>query len=88
MSHSQVDFHFAPLRRGDTLEVALNRHKHYLFAQLGLKPGMRVLNVGCRSGVAALELVSFSAVNVTGIDDDRLKVRFEFVTQTEVPVSS
>ncbi|KAF9522904.1 sterol 24-C-methyltransferase [Crepidotus variabilis] len=73
MSSQSVDFHFARLHRGDKFEMALSRHKHYLFGKLGLKPGMRVLEVGCRSGKAALELFRFAGVNVVGIDNDLVK---------------
>jgi len=75
MSPQRVDFHFARFHRGDKFESALARHEHYLFGKLKLKPGMRVLEVGCRSGLAAMELVNFAGVNVVGIENDAIKVK-------------
>ncbi|KAJ3513192.1 hypothetical protein NLJ89_g3085 [Agrocybe chaxingu] len=68
------DFHFARFYRGDKLDIALAHHEHYLFMKLRLKPGMRVLEVGCRSGAAALELVNFADVAVVGIDRNTAKI--------------
>jgi SAM-dependent methyltransferase len=76
MNHPRCeDFHFARIFRGDLLPTAIARHEHYLMARLGLKPGMRVLNVGCGTGSAAFELANFANVNVVGVDNEYHKVR-------------
>lgn len=56
------------------MDIALARHEHFLFSKLRLKPGMRVLEVGCRSGTASFELVQFANVNVVGIESDPAKI--------------
>lgn len=64
------DFHFCRLFAGDEYHLALSRHQHYLFAQLGLKPGLKVLLIGSGSGDAAIELVRYANVQVVGADPD------------------
>ena len=68
------DFHFCRLFAGDAHALALARHQHYLCALLALRPGMRVLNVGCGAGDIALELVRYADVEVVGVDADAEKV--------------
>lgn len=66
--------HFFRLYRGDTIEMALARHRQYLWSQLSLKPGMHVLEIGSGYGAAAVELNHFAGVSVVGIDNDSNKV--------------
>ncbi|KAI0092361.1 sterol 24-C-methyltransferase [Irpex rosettiformis] len=68
------DFHFSRIFRGDQNGVSRQRHKHYLFSRLGLKPGMTVLDVGCGSGSAALELARFANIRIWGVDTDPVKI--------------
>jgi precorrin-6B methylase 2 len=56
------------------LKDSFSRHRTYLFSQLALRPGMRVLHVACGTGTATLELAFFSNVYVIGIDVDEAKV--------------
>ncbi len=74
MNSAIDDFHFYRAFRGDQSGVSRQRHKHYLFSRLRLKPGMRVLDVGCGTGSAALELAQFANVHVCGVDTDPQKV--------------
>lgn len=60
-------FHFARYYQGEAFFQALARHEHYLASKLQLKPGMRVLDVGCGVGGPAREIARFSGVNITGI---------------------
>lgn len=73
-SISNISFHFARHFRGDSLSVSLARHEHYLFANLDLKPGNRILNIGCGTGSVTLELAHFANVFVVGVDPDTSKV--------------
>jgi len=52
----------------------LARHEHYLAAQMGLKSGMRVLDVGCGVGGPAREIAQFSDANIVGINFNEFQV--------------
>ena len=39
-------FHFCRYYKGEAFYQAIARHEHFLAAQTGIKPGMRVLDVG------------------------------------------
>ena len=69
-----MNFHFSRIFREDTYSLSLSRHEHYLFSQLDLKPNMKVLEIGCGYGTAALELAELYGVFVTGVDSDPKKV--------------
>ena len=43
-------FHFSRFYKGESFAASLARHEHYLAAQMQLRPGMRVLDVGCGVG--------------------------------------
>ncbi|XP_066339861.1 cycloartenol-C-24-methyltransferase 1-like isoform X1 [Miscanthus floridulus] len=43
-------FHFAPRWHGETLGESIKRFEHFIALQLGLKKGMKVLDVGCGIG--------------------------------------
>lgn len=70
------DFHFSQfhgIADADTV-MSLARHEHFLFMKLRLKPGMRVLELGCQSGDTVFELANFSGVTVVGVDPDPAKI--------------
>jgi cyclopropane-fatty-acyl-phospholipid synthase len=52
---------------GMTLEEAQEAKKQHLAGKLLLRPGQRVLDIGCGSGGLALHLAEVGAVDVTGI---------------------
>lgn len=54
--------------KGDSLSVAVKRHETFLAHKLGLKPGMKVLDVGCGVGGPLREMARFSGANVLGIN--------------------
>ena len=43
-------FHFAPRAKGETVHESLLRYEYSLASWLGLRPGMKVLDVGCGVG--------------------------------------
>lgn len=67
-------FHFCRFYKGEGFQAGLSRHEHYLAAQMGLRPGMRVLDVGCGIGGPAREIARFSGVNIVGINNNAFQV--------------
>lgn len=62
-------FHFARYYKGEAFHQALARHEHYLAAQMNLRPGMRVLDVGCGVGGPAREIARFADVEIVGCNN-------------------
>lgn len=60
--------------KGEAFYQAIARHEHYLSAQMALKPGMRVLDVGCGVGGPAREIARFSGAHVTGVNNNQYQV--------------
>lgn len=54
--------------------IQLARHEHYLAAQMGLKPGMKVLDVGCGVGGPAREIARFSDALITGVNNNDFQI--------------
>ena len=54
--------------------ASLARHEHYLSAHMQLKPGMRVLDVGCGVGGPAREIARFSDVQIVGVNNNEYQV--------------
>nr|XP_010909400.1 cycloartenol-C-24-methyltransferase 1 [Elaeis guineensis] len=52
-------FHFANRYKGETLRESIKRYEHFLALQLGLKRGMKVLDVGCGIGGPLREIARF-----------------------------
>ena len=68
-------FHFSRFYKGEGFTASLARHEHYLAAQMGLRPGMRVLDVGCGVGGPAREIARFADVRVVGLNNNEFQVR-------------
>ncbi|KAH7102988.1 S-adenosyl-L-methionine-dependent methyltransferase [Auriculariales sp. MPI-PUGE-AT-0066] len=67
-------FHFSRFYKGEGFKQSLARHEHYLAAQMGLKPGMRVLDVGCGVGGPAREIAQFTDANIVGINNNDFQI--------------
>lgn len=67
-------FHFAPRWKGESLKESIKRHEHFLALQLGLKRGMKVLDVGCGIGGPLREISRFSLVSITGLNNNEYQV--------------
>lgn len=63
-------FHFAPRVRGESFEASLARAEHYLALRLGLKPGMKVLDLGCGIGGPMRSIARFSGATVEGVNNN------------------
>ena len=67
-------FHFAPRRRGESFKASLLRHQHFLAERLSLKPGMRVLDVGCGVGWPMGNLARHSGASFVGINNNAYQI--------------
>jgi len=67
-------FHFSRFYKGEGFEQSLARHEHYLALQMELKPGMRVLDVGCGVGGPAREIARFAGVQIVGVNNNDFQV--------------
>ncbi|KAH7913311.1 S-adenosyl-L-methionine-dependent methyltransferase [Hygrophoropsis aurantiaca] len=67
-------FHFSRFYKGEAFAASLARHEHYLAAQMSLRPGMRVLDVGCGVGGPAREIARFADVEIIGLNNNEFQV--------------
>lgn len=67
-------FHFSRYYKGEAFKQATARHEHYLAAHMGLKPGMKVLDVGCGIGGPAREIARFADVQIVGINNNDYQI--------------
>ncbi|GAD95740.1 sterol 24-c-methyltransferase, putative [Paecilomyces variotii No. 5] len=70
-----TSFHFCRFNRGEPFLQAIARHEHYLALQMGLKEGMKVLDVGCGVGGPAREMVKFAGVDVVGLNNNDYQIQ-------------
>jgi len=59
---------------GEPFYQAIARHEHYLAHMMGMKAGMKVLDVGCGVGGPAREIVRFTDANVTGLNNNDYQI--------------
>jgi sterol 24-C-methyltransferase len=67
-------FHFAPRFKGESLRASITRHERYLAQVLELRPGMKVLDVGCGVGGPMREIASFSGASIIGVNNNEYQV--------------
>ncbi|XP_020571547.1 cycloartenol-C-24-methyltransferase 1 [Phalaenopsis equestris] len=67
-------FHFAARWKGESLRESIKRHEHFLALQLGLKRGMKVLDVGCGIGGPMREISRFSLASITGLNNNEYQI--------------
>lgn len=68
-------FHFAPAKEGASFEEAIADHEHYLGEAMGLKPGMKVLDVGCGVGGPQRSIAGRFGVSVVGLNISEYQLR-------------
>ena len=61
-------FHFAPRIPGESLRASIARHQHFIALTLGLRPGMRVADLGCGVGGPLREIALFSGSHIVGVN--------------------
>ena len=67
-------FHFAPRRQGESFKASLLRHQLFLAENLSLRPGMKVLDVGCGVGGPMAALARHSGANFVGINNNAYQI--------------
>ncbi|MCJ1399594.1 Delta(24)-sterol C-methyltransferase [Xylographa trunciseda] len=69
-----TSFHFCRFAYGEPFNQAIARHEHYLAHMMGLKDGMKVLDVGCGVGGPAREIAKFAGVNIVGLNNNDYQI--------------
>ncbi|CAF9923927.1 MAG: Delta(24)-sterol C-methyltransferase [Heterodermia speciosa] len=67
-------FHFCRFAYGEGFYQGIARHEHFLAHMMGLRDGMKVLDVGCGVGGPAREIAKFSGVNITGLNNNDYQI--------------
>ncbi|KZP33763.1 hypothetical protein FIBSPDRAFT_915884 [Athelia psychrophila] len=68
-------FHFSRFYKGESFSNSLARHEHYLSSYMNLRPGMRVLDVGCGVGGPAREIATFSDSTIIGLNNNDFQIQ-------------
>lgn len=69
-----ASFHFCRFAYGEGFYQAIARHEHYLAHMMGLRDGMKVLDVGCGVGGPAREIAKFSGANIVGLNNNDYQI--------------
>ena len=69
-----TSFHFCRFAVREPFLQAIARHEHYLAHRMGIKDGMKVLDVGCGVGGPAREIVKFTDANVVGLNNNDYQI--------------
>lgn len=67
-------FHFCRYSLGEPFYQAIARHEHYLAHHIGIKEGMKVLDVGCGVGGPAREIAKFTGAHITGLNNNDYQI--------------
>lgn len=67
-------FHFAPRWHDETFVESIKRAEYHLCSRLGMKPGMRALDVGCGVGGPMRNMAIFSGSFIDGITINQYQV--------------
>ncbi|KAH7436516.1 hypothetical protein KP509_05G023700 [Ceratopteris richardii] len=68
-------FHFSSRLYNETFHESIKRHEHYVALRLGLKPGMKVLDLGCGIGGPLREIAAFSGATVIGVNNNESQIK-------------
>ena len=68
-------FHFCRYSIGESFYQAIARHEHYLAMKVGIKAGMKVLDVGCGIGGPAREIAKFTDAHITGLNNNDYQIQ-------------
>ncbi|KAI9751250.1 MAG: glutathione synthetase ATP-binding domain-like protein [Chaenotheca gracillima] len=67
-------FHFCRFAPREPFHQAIARHEHYLAHMMGMRDGMKVLDVGCGVGGPAREIAKFAGVDITGLNNNDYQI--------------
>jgi ubiquinone/menaquinone biosynthesis C-methylase UbiE len=67
-------FHYTPFAPGESIREAMTFGLHRLAHLMGLKPSMKVLDLGCGIGAPAREIAKFIGCEIIGINISQLHV--------------
>ncbi|CAN6371692.1 unnamed protein product [Urochloa humidicola] len=59
---------------GETLRESIKRFEHFIALQLGLRKGMKILDVGCGIGGPLREIARFSSAEITGLNNNSYQI--------------
>jgi len=62
-----ASFHFAYRMQGESFSEGIRRHEYYLTAQIPLRPGAKVVDVGCGIGGPMRNMARFTNWDITGV---------------------
>jgi sterol 24-C-methyltransferase len=62
-----TSFHFAYFFKGETFQMAIQRHEYYLAGRLGVSAGEKVLDCGCGIGGPMRNIARFTNASITGV---------------------
>jgi sterol 24-C-methyltransferase len=68
-------FHFGPRFHDETFLESIKRAEYHLCSRLGMKPGMKALDVGCGVGGPMRNMAVFSGSNIEGITINEYQVK-------------
>ncbi|HEX2568019.1 MAG TPA: methyltransferase domain-containing protein [Polyangia bacterium] len=68
-------FHFAPRHRRESFEASLARYEMFIALRLGLKPGMKAIDIGCGVGGPMRAIARFSGARVVGLNNNDYQVQ-------------
>mmetsp|Transcript_6897 Transcript_6897/g.9658 ORF Transcript_6897/g.9658 Transcript_6897/m.9658 type:complete len:411 (-) Transcript_6897:1003-2235(-) len=68
-------FHFAPRWIGETFLESIKRAEYHLCSRLGMKPGIKALDVGCGVGGPMRNMAVFSGASIEGVTINEYQVR-------------
>ena len=67
-------FHFAPTKVGESFEESIVGHEYFLGEAIGLRPGMKVLDLGCGVGGPQRALAKKFGASIVGININEYQV--------------
>lgn len=68
-------FHFAPRFKGETFTESIARSEHFIASRLGLRPGMKAIDIGCGVGGPLRTIARFSGAHVTGLNNNAYQIK-------------